>query len=87
LLEHCANAEEIAGESSAVPLEALYLEGMTQMFFRVAVTRSSTHLGISAGVTGEAKTDVSQRVSARRLLREGMSSVERAEYQRNERKR
>ena len=34
-LEHFAKAEATAGESSAVPFDELYCEGMTQTVFRV----------------------------------------------------
>jgi hypothetical protein len=54
----------MAGESSAVPLEAAYRDGITQRVGRDSLARASAQRGESAG---EARMEVKVRKEATRL--------------------
>jgi len=63
---HRAKVDAMAGESSAVPLEAAYLDGMTQIEGRDSDARESAH---RADIVGDARTQ-----EARDMAKESIES-------------
>jgi len=70
---HRAKVDAIAGESSAVPLEAAYFDGMTQIEGRDSEARESAHRG---DIAGDARAEEARDMAKdRRENREGSTKV------------
>jgi len=70
---HRAKVAAMAGESSAVPFEAAYFDGMTQIEGRDSEARESAHRGDNVG--DAAAEELREIVRERRERREGTVEV------------